>query len=67
VSVRSCGAERSEGSNGRRKGTRGVRILSVRRCWGGELDREGAGCGHAARMGVPAHGAYAAQGLGAGG
>jgi hypothetical protein len=40
------------------KGMRGVGILSVRRRWGGELDREGAGRGHTKRMGVPAHGAY---------
>jgi hypothetical protein len=29
---------------------------------GGELDREGAGRGHAACMGVPAHGAYVGLG-----
>jgi hypothetical protein len=44
------------------KGTRGVGILSVRRRRGSEMDREGVGHGHAARMGVPAHGAYAARG-----
>jgi hypothetical protein len=64
VSVRSRGTERSDAATGAVKGTRGVRILSVRRRRGGELDREGAGHGHAARMGVPAHGAYAARGLG---
>jgi hypothetical protein len=62
VSVRSRGTERSDAATGAVKGTRGVRNLSVRRRRGGELDREGAGRGHAARMGVPAHGAYAAQG-----
>jgi hypothetical protein len=40
------------------KGTRGVGILSVRQHRGGELDREGAGRGHATRMSVLAHGAY---------
>jgi hypothetical protein len=44
------------------KGTRGVGILSVRRRRSGELDREGAGRGHAVLMGVPAYGAYAARG-----
>jgi hypothetical protein len=43
------------------KGMREAEILSVHRRQGGELDREGAGHGHAARMGVPAHGAYAAR------
>jgi hypothetical protein len=36
--------------------------LSVRRRRGGELDREGAGRGHAVRMGFPAHDAYAVWG-----
>jgi hypothetical protein len=54
VGVCSCGAE----TTGAVKGTRGVGILSVRRRRGGELDREGAGRGHTARMGMPAHGAY---------
>jgi hypothetical protein len=36
-------------------------FLSVRRWRGGELDR-GAGGGHAVRIGVPPHGAYAARG-----
>jgi hypothetical protein len=49
---------RGTAATGTVKGMRGVGILSVRRCWGGELDREGAGCGHTKRMGVPAHGAY---------
>jgi hypothetical protein len=56
------GAERSEGSNGRREGHARVGILFVRRRRDGELDREGAGRGHTARMGVPVHGAYTAQG-----
>jgi hypothetical protein len=36
--------------------------LYIRWRRGGELNREGAGRGHAARMGVPAHNAYATQG-----
>jgi hypothetical protein len=40
------------------KGTRGFKILSLRRRQGGELDKEGAGRGHVACMGMPAHGAY---------
>jgi hypothetical protein len=52
---------------GTMKGMRGAEILSVRQRQGGELDREGAGRGHAAHMGVPAHSAYAARSWGAGG
>jgi hypothetical protein len=47
---------------GTMKGMQGVGILSVRRRWGGELDREVAGRGHTKRMGVPAHGAYVCLG-----
>jgi hypothetical protein len=36
-------------------------VLSVRRRWGGELDRKGAGHGQAAGGRVPAHGAYSAR------
>jgi hypothetical protein len=56
------GAKRSEAAIGRSwHGGDTEGILSVRRWRGGELDR-GASSGHTARMGVPAHGAYAVRG-----
>jgi hypothetical protein len=44
------------------KGTRGGDFVRTPTS-GGEMDREGAGRGHAMRMGMPVHGAYVHLGI----
>jgi hypothetical protein len=58
---RAVGSARHSG-NGLREGhARGNGFVHTSML-GAELDREGIGCGHAARMGTPAHSAYTARG-----